>query len=71
MFQDKANCLEADTKLFFSELRSKVDKAKALCNACVVKDECLQFALDLNIEYGTYGGLTETERKELVKNGSL
>ena len=68
MFQDNANCLEADTNLFFSELKSKVVKAKALCNACVVKNECLEFALDLNIEYGTYGGLTETERKNLVSN---
>lgn len=66
MFQDKANCLEADTNLFFSELKSKVAKAKELCNSCLVKSECLQFALDLNIEYGTFGGLTETERKALT-----
>jgi len=66
MFQDNANCLEADTNLFFSELKSKVVKAKAFCNACVVKSECLDFALNNNIEYGTYGGLTETERKALT-----
>jgi len=66
MFQDNANCLEADTKIFFSELKSKVVKAKAFCNACVVKSECLDFALKNNIEYGTYGGLTESERKELT-----
>lgn len=66
MFQDNANCLEADTKIFFSELKSKVEKAKAFCNACSVKQECLDFALDLNIEYGTYGGLTESERKALT-----
>jgi len=68
MFQDNANCLEADTKIFFSELKSKVEKAKALCNACAVKAECLDFAIDNNIEYGTYGGLTESERKSLVSN---
>ena len=66
MFQDYANCLEADTNLFFSELKSKVAKAKALCSDCPVKAECLQFAIDNNIEYGTFGGLTETERKNLV-----
>jgi len=66
MFQDKANCLEADTNLFFSELKSKVAKAKEICNSCLVINECLQFSIDNNIEYGTFGGLTESERKALV-----
>lgn len=66
MFQEKANCAEADTNLFFSELKSKVAKATALCNSCPVKSECLQFALDLQIEYGIYGGTTPQQRKAML-----
>jgi WhiB family redox-sensing transcriptional regulator len=66
-FNDIA-CKDVDTNLFFSELKSKVEKAKAICNSCVVKDKCLQFALKGEIEFGIFGGTTPQERKALVHN---
>ena len=66
MFQDKALCTPADEALFFSELASKVAKAKAICATCPVASKCLQFALDDNIEFGIFGGYTPAERKALV-----
>lgn len=68
MWQLKANCDETNTELFFSELKSKVEKAKALCASCPVAVECLQFAIDTEIEFGTFGGVTADERKSLVSN---
>lgn len=68
MWQLQANCNETNTELFFSKLESKVAKAKALCGSCAVADKCLQFALDTQIEFGIFGGVTADERKELVSN---
>lgn len=68
MWQLEANCDETNTDLFFSELKSKVEKAKALCGTCKVADKCLQFAVDNEIEFGIFGGVTASERKTLVSN---
>ena len=68
MWQLQANCDETNTELFFSELKSKVEKAKALCGSCAVASECLQFAIDTKIEFGIFGGVTADERKALVHN---
>ncbi|MFD3334728.1 WhiB family transcriptional regulator [Streptomyces sp. NPDC058700] len=42
-------------------------RAKALCTGCPVKAECLAYALDGRIEYGVWGGMTERERRALLK----
>lgn len=55
---------EAD-KLFFSESAKKQAKAKALCAECPAINECLQFALNQEIEFGIFGGTTPQERKAL------
>jgi WhiB family redox-sensing transcriptional regulator len=34
---------------------------------CVVRTECLADALDNRIEFGVWGGLTERERRALLK----
>ena len=66
MFQDQAACTPADEALFFSELASKVAKAKSLCAVCAVSSKCLEFAIQDNIEFGIFGGMTPAERKALV-----
>ena len=52
--------------LFFSELKSKVAKAKAICDTCPVAKECLDFALSEDIEFGIFGGATPQERKAMA-----
>jgi len=41
-------------------------KAKAICAVCVVRAECLEFALEIREPYGIWGGLTETERRQAL-----
>lgn len=41
-------------------------KAKAICGVCGVKDECLEFAIEIREPFGIWGGLTETERRQVV-----
>jgi WhiB family redox-sensing transcriptional regulator len=66
MFQDRAACTPADEHVMFSELASKVAKAKAICGRCPVTEQCLRFALDNSIEFGIFGGKTPEERKNLI-----
>ena len=53
----------------------QANEAKAICNECVVKIDCLEYAIITNQDSGVWGGTTEEERKSLRreyrKNGSL
>ncbi|WP_435279797.1 WhiB family transcriptional regulator [Streptomyces sp. 1222.5] len=42
-------------------------RAKGVCNGCPVRTECLAHALDHRIEYGVWGGMTERERRALLR----
>ena len=43
------------------------NRAKWLCKACPVRTECLAEALDNRVEWGVWGGLTERERRALLR----
>ena len=42
-------------------------KAKAICSSCPVRVQCLAEALDNRIEWGVWGGLTERERRAVLR----
>jgi WhiB family redox-sensing transcriptional regulator len=39
--------------------------AKSVCGSCPVMIECRSWALEYRIEHGIYGGLTESERRQV------
>jgi len=43
------------------------NRAKLLCHGCPVRTECLAEALDNQIEWGVWGGMTERERRALLR----
>ncbi len=43
------------------------NRAKTLCLACPVRTECLSDALDNRVEFGVWGGMTERERRALLR----
>ncbi|MFG3282070.1 WhiB family transcriptional regulator [Streptomyces sp. NPDC048111] len=47
------------------------NRAKALCAGCPVRVECLAHALDHRIEHGIWGGMTERERRALLRRRPL
>lgn len=68
MWTDQANCAGLDTNDFFVEDGSKrYDNEQILariCKSCVVKTECLNYALHNNVT-GFWGGTTEKTRRSL------
>lgn len=40
---------------------------KAVCTGCPVRTECLADALDNHVEFGVWGGMTERERRALLR----
>ncbi len=43
------------------------NRAKAICAGCPVRTECLADSLDNQIEFGVWGGMTERERRALLR----
>lgn len=41
--------------------------ARSVCSACTVRLECLADALDHRVEFGVWGGMTERERRALLR----
>ena len=41
--------------------------ARAVCQGCAVRLECLSDALDNRVEFGVWGGMTERERRALLR----
>lgn len=58
-----ANCIGVDPDLFFIERGGDPKPAKRICSRCVVRDECLQHALDTREQLGIWGGKTPEERR--------
>ncbi len=44
-WQDLANCLGVDPDLFFPERGASTREAKEVCRGCVVREDCLEYAL--------------------------
>lgn len=59
-------CVAADPDELF--VRGKAQhEAKVLCRMCPVQRQCLADALDNRVEFGVWGGLTERERRALLR----
>ena len=66
-WMDDAACNGMDGTLFFPDRgeNNKLASAKAICARCLVKDECLDFALDNDIYHGVWGGMSGVERQRI------
>jgi WhiB family redox-sensing transcriptional regulator len=60
-----ALCAQTDPEFFFPEKGASTREAKLICDACAVKDDCLDFAIIHDERYGIWGGLSERERRKM------
>ena len=69
--QEQANCLGVDPDLFFPERGASTREAKEVCRGCVVREDCLEFALANGEKFGIWGGLSERERRRIRRARAL
>jgi WhiB family redox-sensing transcriptional regulator len=62
----KARCRSADPEELFVRGAAQ-RKVAVLCRHCPVIAECLVDALDNRMEFGVWGGMTERQRRTLLK----
>jgi len=70
-WQSRASCLGTDPNLFFPERGASTKEAKAACKGCVVREDCLEFALQNGEKFGIWGGLSERERRRVRRQRAL
>jgi WhiB family transcriptional regulator, redox-sensing transcriptional regulator len=65
----RAACQSTDPELFFpltsvGKSLEQAAEAKAVCARCLVRRQCLAFALRTRQAHGIWGGMTEEERHQ-------
>jgi WhiB family redox-sensing transcriptional regulator len=70
----RGSCRDKDNTLFFplteddgEEPPYPSPEAKAVCDLCPVRHECLEYALTSRIPYGIFGGQSAYERSLILK----
>jgi len=69
-WRELAACRSVDPEWFFPIGKTglaigEIERAKAVCASCPVRERCLTFALDTRQDFGIWGGLDEEERRLL------
>jgi WhiB family redox-sensing transcriptional regulator len=62
----QAACRTTDPDELFVQGAAQ-NRVKAVCMTCSVRTECLADALDHRVEFGVWGGMTERERRALLR----
>ena len=65
IWQRYANCMGVDPELFFPERGASTREAKEVCRGCVVRVDCLEFAIANGEKFGIWGGMSERERRRV------
>jgi WhiB family redox-sensing transcriptional regulator len=71
-WRQDAACVEEDPDLFFpvgstGPALLQVTEAKSVCGRCPVREQCLEWAVELGQDFGVWGGLDENERRALKR----
>lgn len=62
----QANCRNGDPDALFVRGAAQ-RRAAAICRQCPVLQQCRADALDNKVEFGVWGGLTERQRRALLR----
>jgi WhiB family transcriptional regulator, redox-sensing transcriptional regulator len=63
-----AACSDVDPELFFpistgGPSQYRTEQARVVCAGCSVRLDCLDWALEHEIQHGVWGGLSEEQRR--------
>jgi WhiB family redox-sensing transcriptional regulator len=63
---DRAACAGMDSDLWFlDDHTGSYGEARAVCAACPVRVDCLDYAVENRIGHGLWGGLNPVQRRQL------
>ncbi|HKH88822.1 MAG TPA: WhiB family transcriptional regulator [Acidimicrobiales bacterium] len=66
-WRQRAACRGLDPDIFYPVSDDDAWEAKAVCDACPVRQTCLEHALAVREREGVWGGLTERERRRILR----
>jgi WhiB family redox-sensing transcriptional regulator len=66
-WRQRAACRGVDPGIFYPVSDEAAEEAKAICSSCVVRQSCIEYALAAREREGVWGGLTERERRRIVR----
>ena len=66
-----ALCAETDPEAFFPEKGESTSVARQVCNACPVREECLNDALARDEQFGVWGGHSVVERRKIARERGI
>ncbi len=61
------NCRGVAPEIFYPVSDEEADEAKAICATCPVRETCLEHAIAVREKHGVWGGLTDRERRRLIR----
>ena len=64
-------CQEHPEVNWFPERGEDTRPAKAVCAGCLVRQECLDLALEQSDKFGIWGGMSERERRRIRKTRTI
>ena len=62
-----ALCRDYPPQMFFPGTGASFEPAREVCGRCLVRDDCLAFALEHEEPDGCWGGLSGQERRALAR----
>lgn len=65
-WDSRGRCVGEDPDLFFPSHGDPGTKARAICAACAVRSQCLDYAVEAD-EYGIWGGLDQVQRRNMKR----
>lgn len=66
-WRNRGACNGLDPAVFFPDSEENAGEAKSICAECVVRLSCLEHALAVRERDGVWGGLTEKERRRIIR----
>lgn len=66
-WRNRGACNGLDPAVFFPDTEDLADEAKSICAECTVRVSCLEYALAVRERDGVWGGMTERERRRIIR----
>lgn len=66
-WRDRGRCRGLDPDIFYPPEEDDGLEAKEICAHCSVREICLEHAITHREKIGVWGGLTERERRRLIR----